>query len=394
MIFLSGCEGKNIQEDHPIAGPIPPRTTLEVQDEYYASDTDESAAEPGHHSRGVKAIPASYSHDRVLDPKLNGSEVVATINGEPVFADDVLQGFGSRLAEAEKQLPPDKFHAAKKELIRRHLPEVIDRILVLQDVKKTLLPEQMESIQSQLDVGFRKYTEHLADQMKVASAVEVDEKLRAEGASLSRLRKMFGEQQIARQFLETKAVVKKEVGRSELLKYYNAHIEDYSAPAEVKWQQIVVRFAKHSDKEAAKETMRKAWVAIRKGAPFEDVARKYSDGVSADEGGRWGWIQKGSLADSEIENILFELKKGEVSDLFVRDDRFELVRVEDKRDATTKSFSDVQFEIEKKLLADAEKDARAKVLKDLRADARIKTIFDAPEKKKADPEILRVSHSP
>ena len=392
---LTGCEGKGVTEAHPVVGPPPPRQTLDVDEAYYAQREERIPAEPGHQFGGkVKAIPVSYKSDSTLDHELTGSQVVATVNGQPVFADDVLEGLGPRLAAAEKQLPPEKFRQAKKELVRRSLPDYLDRTIVLQTVKQTLAPEQLEAIEAQLDEGFLKYTDHLAEQFEVTSAMEVDEKLRKEGASLSRLRKMFGAQQIARQFLESRVQVKEEFGRSDLLAYYNKHIKDYSSPAEVKWQQIVVRFSKHSNKEAAKDVMRKAWLAIRKGAPFEDVARKFSDGVSAQDGGRWGWIQKGSLADTEIENTLFEMKEGEVSDLFTRDDRFEIVRVETRRDASRKSFAEVQVEIEKTLMADAQKRAREDFIQELRDNARVVTIFDPaskPVKKKN--KILRVNHS-
>ena len=232
-----------------------------------------------------------------------------------------------------------------------------------------------------MDDGFKRYTEeHLQKQLGVNTDAEVDEKLRADGASLARLRKMFGEMQIAKQFMEMRAEVSEEFGRRELLDYYKEHIDDYSSPEEVKWQQIVVRFDKHATREDAKRAMREAWIAIRDGQPFSDVARKYSDGATASDGGRFGWIQKGSLADTEVEAALFALKAGETSELFVRPDRFEIVRVEDRRAASRKTFEDVQLEIEKTLTSEATVRARKNYLEELRENATIKTVFDKPER--------------
>jgi TonB family protein len=53
---------------------------------------------------------------------------------------------------------------------------------------------------------------------------------------------------------------------------------------------------------------------IRRGAKFEDTAKKYSDGISAAYGGPAGEFKRGHLA-KEIEDRVFAMKVGDVSDV-------------------------------------------------------------------------------
>jgi peptidyl-prolyl cis-trans isomerase SurA len=53
---------------------------------------------------------------------------------------------------------------------------------------------------------------------------------------------------------------------------------------------------------------------IRAGTSFEDIAKKYSDGPSAAQGGDLGVFKRGSLA-KELEDKTFAMKSGEVTDV-------------------------------------------------------------------------------
>ena len=127
ILSLFGCEGRSIKEDNPVVGPPPPRRTMDVDQNYYAQAEApamrDDQQEPGHSFRRIQAQPASYTN-AVLDADLTGNQIVATIDGEPVFAEDVLEGFGKQLAKAEKQLPPEQFRKAKLQLVQRELPSI------------------------------------------------------------------------------------------------------------------------------------------------------------------------------------------------------------------------------------------------------------------------------
>lgn len=391
VLVLTGCEGRTIKEDNPVLGPAPPRSALTADDDYYR-DAGVLTANPGHkHGDDDRVVmPASYTNGMKLDKELTGNQVVASINGQPLFYDEVLGAYTARLEKVRQEAPPEEFQKIQRMLLKRNMEQplqfqangnpvmnMVDQEIVLQAANSVLLPEQKEMIENQLDSAFEKYIDNMQEKMGLVSVVEVDEKLAAEGTSLAQLRAETGKQQLALSFLQEKSRPANKVERADLLKYYEDNIADYSFPTKVKWQQIVVRF--NGDKEDAKSRMRQAWQALKDGESFSDVARKYSDGATASDGGHWDWIERDSLADQSVEDILFELPKDGISELISGDNKFELVRVTDRKDAGKTPFEDVQVAIEKMMIKDVKRQGIRDYLDELRESAIVETIFDEDE---------------
>src|SRR5690606_23126960 len=140
----------------------------------------------------------------------------------------------------------------------------------------------------------------------------LEAKMQAQGTTLSNLRRAFGRQQLAAQSMALHRTQQASVTRQELLAEYESRIEEYKQPAQVKFQQIWISYSRHGGKTKALPVVEQAVAELQKGVDFATVARKYSDGVMAEKGGHWDWTQKGSLADPEIDRMLFEMKIGEI----------------------------------------------------------------------------------
>jgi peptidyl-prolyl cis-trans isomerase D len=88
----------------------------------------------------------------------------------------------------------------------------------------------------------------------------------------------------------------------------------------------------------------------RKGAKFEDLAKKYSeDPGSKDKGGDLGWLTVGQTVP-EFEKTAFGLDKGKISDLVKTQYGFHIIKVLDKESAHTKPFEEVKDSIKTPLL--------------------------------------------
>lgn len=74
------------------------------------------------------------------------------------------------------------------------------------------------------------------------------------------------------------------------------------------------------------------YAALRQGADFAEMARKYSDDVeSAKKGGVLPWIAKGQTLKS-FEDVVFSMKEGEMSKPFLTELGYHIVKLSDKRD--------------------------------------------------------------
>ncbi|KYF82452.1 foldase [Sorangium cellulosum] len=80
-------------------------------------------------------------------------------------------------------------------------------------------------------------------------------------------------------------------------------------------------------KAAAKARIEQAVQRLKKGESFADVARSASDDPSAARGGELGCVTKGRLS-KPVEDKLFEMKAGDVSDLIETEEGFHVIKLE------------------------------------------------------------------
>ncbi|WP_437947349.1 peptidylprolyl isomerase [Sorangium sp. So ce296] len=80
-------------------------------------------------------------------------------------------------------------------------------------------------------------------------------------------------------------------------------------------------------KAAAKARIEAAVQRLKKGESFADVARGASDDPSAARGGELGCVTKGRLS-KPVEDKLFAMKAGEVSDIIETEDGFHVIKLE------------------------------------------------------------------
>ncbi len=86
--------------------------------------------------------------------------------------------------------------------------------------------------------------------------------------------------------------------------YYEKHSDEFIKPSEVRLSQIVVK----NEDEA-----KKVYERVNKGEDFSKIAKELSkDERTKASGGDMGFFKKGQL-NSQIENVAFALKKGQVS---------------------------------------------------------------------------------
>src|SRR2546428_9347211 len=125
---------------------------------------------------------------------------------------------------------------------------------------------------------------------------------------------------------------------------YQANIQQYQVPNRVHVEHILFMTVRKTDAEV-EEVRKKAEDVLRqarKGAKFEDLAKKYSeDPGTKDKGGDLGWIvQKQTVP--EFEKVAFSLQKGQTSDLVKTQYGFHVIKVLDKETAHTKPFEEVK----------------------------------------------------
>jgi parvulin-like peptidyl-prolyl isomerase len=107
------------------------------------------------------------------------------------------------------------------------------------------------------------------------------------------------------------------------------------------------------------------------GDSFESMARVYSEGKEAKEGGDWGWIGKDVLR-KELNAIAFALKPGQHSRVIETTEGYYILQVDDVKLAHAIPLGDVRDDIEKTLLQQQRAKMQEDWVKDLRGKAYIR----------------------
>ncbi|MCQ2396978.1 MAG: peptidylprolyl isomerase [Lentisphaeria bacterium] len=92
---------------------------------------------------------------------------------------------------------------------------------------------------------------------------------------------------------------------SQIQNYFNEHVNEFATPAKYHIQAIMLKKA-----DATQETLNEIRTLLSNGEDFASVARKYSQGANAAEGGDLGWMD--ALAPS-LEKCVVALKQGETA---------------------------------------------------------------------------------
>ena len=140
-----------------------------------------------------------------------------------------------------------------------------------------------------------------------------------------------------------------------LKKQYQDDIQQYEVPSQVHVQHILFKTVGQTD-ALVEETKKKAEDVLKqakKGAKFDELAKKYSeDPGSKDKGGDLGWIRQGQTVP-EFEKTALSLAPGQISDLVRTQYGFHIIKVLEKQTAHTKPFEEVKDAIRTPLLLTA-----------------------------------------
>jgi len=136
-----------------------------------------------------------------------------------------------------------------------------------------------------------------------------------------------------------------QVTDAEIQAYYNAHLDQYKTPDEIKTRHILIASAKGADAKtdaAAKAKAEDVLKQVKAGGNFAELAKKYSDDPgSKDSGGELG-MQPASMFVPEFSKAAMALNPGQTSDLVRTQFGYHIIQTESKQTASVKSLADVK----------------------------------------------------
>jgi len=168
------------------------------------------------------------------------------------------------------------------------------------------------------------------------SEIEFKRELKNAGLSVPDLKdyyiEMMTEEQLKSQIIQNNIKSKIHITEGEVEEYYKENLIDIPKRPEMYKIGMIVRFIKAGD-----DTKNKILIEINKirdelieGADFAELAKKYSDGPSAQNGGNLGFFGKGMMV-KPFEDTAFALMPGEISEVIETQFGYHIIKVLEKK---------------------------------------------------------------
>jgi foldase protein PrsA len=279
-----------------------------------------------------------------------------TVNGQGVsrlkFESEVNRRLQVVKKSNPKELAGSRGQKLKASTRREVAMEMIRRALMEQQAAKLGVGLAPDAVKQQIEVERQK-----------AGYEKFNEGLKKQGISLTAYEdKVRGELLVAA--LGNKICANVSVTKDEAQSYYLTNKDIFTRALMVHAAHILV------DTRGEAETVLDS---LKAGQDFGQLAKTLSrDTATSTSGGDLGWIEQGTL-DPVLENAAFGLKSGQVSTVVSASDGFHIIKVLERREASTPPFSDVWQEAMNKLETKKKEELFGDWLRTVYANARINT---------------------
>src|ERR1700723_3383975 len=272
-------------------------------------------------------------------------EIIARVNNDIITMSDYQkadQQLREEVAHDCQSCPPDKVQGQYKDQQKDLLRGLIDQSLLVQRAKDMGISVETDLIKRLDDV--RK-------QNNLGSIEDLEKAVEGSGLPWEDYKTQI------RNGMLTQEVIRREVGshinipNEEVKTYYDAHSQEFTRPEQVVLTEIFLSTEGKSPEEI--ESVQKKAEDLRnrvmKGDEFSEIAKRYSEGSTAkDRGGELGTFPKGEL-DQKLEEVVFKMEKGQVTDVIQTKTGFEVLKVENHFQAGLQPAGKVENEIMNRL---------------------------------------------
>jgi peptidyl-prolyl cis-trans isomerase SurA len=320
-------------------------------------------------------LPSLSPADTVVE------EIIARVNNEIITRTEYVRSRDQLKQELQQQdaATADRVFAEKQ---RDVLRDLIDQQLLLQKGKDLGITGDTELI---------KKLDEMRKQMNLGSMEELEKAAEAQGASYEDFKQNLRNQIITQRVIGQEVGSKMAMNKDDVRKFYDQHRAEMVRPEEVSLAEILIapktpaKAGAGADgkpeppSEAETEAVLAAAQAkaqdlldqVRKGAKFADLAKKYSDGPSAKEGGDLGTPFKRGTLSKELEDKVFALKAGEVTDVVRTKQGFVFLQVTEHQAAGIPTLKEMEPRIQDALYMQKLQPALRAYLTTLREEAYI-----------------------
>jgi len=288
-------------------------------------------------------------------------EIVARVNNEMITRSDLERAKVATVEDARQECPqctPEQLRNIVAERQKNALRDLIDQSLLVQRAKDLGISVETDVV---------KKLDEIRIQNKLPDMEAMEKAAAAQGLSWedfkNSLRNELLKQKVASEEIGRSIVI----GHEEVERYYNEHKKDFVRPEQVVLREIFV--STEGKKESEIPELEKKAKGLRErvinGEDFGQLAARFSDGSTAKKEGFLGTFKRGELS-KEIEDIVFKLKRNDMTDAIRTKQGFLVLQVLEHYDEGEQALPKVENEIMNKLYGERFEPAFRKYMGTLR----------------------------
>ena len=308
----------------------------------------------------VLIAASAFAADQVVE------EIVARVNNSIITRSEFLRSKEDLRKEAMQQDPvnAEKIITDKDKDVLRDL---IDQQLLLEKGKDLGITADTELI---------KKLDQMRKEMNLDSMEDLEKAAQAQGVSFEDFKQNLRNQIITQQVIGREVGSRLNITKEDEQKFYDDHKSELDQPEQVRLSEILISTDKKANDtrddaqvvQAAQDKANALLEELKKGAKFEDVAKKSSDGPAAAQGGDLGYFKRGTLA-KELEDKTFAMKVGDISDVVRTKQGFIILKVMDHTEAGVPPMNKIESRLQDAVYMQKLQPALREYLTKLREDA-------------------------
>jgi peptidyl-prolyl cis-trans isomerase SurA len=273
-------------------------------------------------------------------------EIVARVNNDAITLSDVQkadQAMREEIAHDCQGCSQEKMEEAYKDKQKDLLRDLIDQALLVERAKDMAISVETDVV---------KRLDEVRKQNNMGSMEELEKAVESQGLGWEDFKSQI------RNNLLTQEVIRREVGShinipsDDVKKYYDEHQKDFNRPEQVVLSEIFLSTEGKSPEEMSSVEKKADDLRNRvvKGEDFSEIAKHFSEGSTAKDGGELGTFEHGQLS-KQLEDIVFKLDKGQMTDVIQTKTGFEVLKVEAHYEAGLQPREKVENEIMNRIYA-------------------------------------------
>lgn len=291
-------------------------------------------------------------------------EIIARVNNRIVTLSDyqkAAQGLSQEVQQDCQNCPPDKIQALLKNREKNLLRDMIDQQLLI---------ERAKDMNISVDTDLIKRLDEVRKQNNLATLEDLEKAVESQGIVWEDYRSQMRDSLLTQEVIRREVGGRMDIGNDEVRQYYEAHKQEFVRPEEVALAEIFLSTESKSPEEIAAVRTRADDLHNRvvKGEDFVELAKRYSGGSTAQQGGELGVFERGQLS-KPLEDAVFPLEKGQITDVIQTKTGFEILKVLDHYQAGLQPLDKVENEITNRLYQEKMEPAMRSYLAELREES-------------------------